>query len=244
MKSNTIIHGDCLEVMRTLPDASFKLAVTSPPYNVKPPEQNSVNSLWKSSVLMNGGYDGYNDTMSNDEYSQWQRDVISETLRVLRNDGALFYNHKWIQKGGVFYDRREITDQFPVRCIVIWDRGSNHVMNRTMFAPSYEVIYVIAKPDFRLLRGGITSVWRFNFAKNNPHPAPFPIELPLRCIDSCIERNDEDAVVIDPFMGSGTTAIAAMRHGIRWVGIEQSAEYVRMANERIVREQSQLKFEI
>ena len=63
------------------------------------------------------------------------------------------------------------------------------------------------------------------------HPAPFPVALPQRCIDSTDAK-----VILDPFMGSGTTAIAAIRAGREWIGIEQSAKYVAMAEERIALE--------
>ena len=62
----------------------------------------------------------------------------------------------------------------------------------------------------------------------NPHPAPFPVEIPKRCIESTDAK-----VVIDPFIGSGTTAIAAKMLGIDWIGIEVSEEYCTMANDRI-----------
>lgn len=245
MKTNTIIHGDCLTVMRDMPDACIKIAVTSPPYNIGVNRGKlRMGNEPKSPPLLKNGYQGYDDARTEDEYVMWQRDIIMEIMRILSNDGALFYNHKWIQTGGKFLDRHSIIKDFPVRCIVIWDRACSPIMNTVTFAPSYEVIYVIANPDFRLLRKGINSVWRFGYARNNDHPAPFPVELPLRCIDACIARNDKDAIVLDPFMGSGSTAVAADRHGIQWVGIEQSEEYVRMARGRMDQEQQQAKLAI
>ena len=96
--------------------------------------------------------------------------------------------------------------------------------------PNYEVIYLIAKPEFRLApkANACGSVWNIKQEHNNPHPAPFPVELVERCI-----RSVGEGIVLDPFIGSGTTAIAAETVGVSWLGIEKSPHYVRMAEERI-----------
>ena len=71
-------------------------------------------------------------------------------------------------------------------------------------------------------------VWRINQESNNAHPAPFPLELAQRCIQAVGE-----GPILDPFMGSGTTALAAESLGVEWIGIDQSPEYIEMAKERI-----------
>ena len=73
-------------------------------------------------------------------------------------------------------------------------------------------------------------VWRFSPERNNNHPAPFPIELPENCILACSKEGD---LVYDPFMGSGTTAVAAKKHNRHYIGSELSEEYVRKAEERL-----------
>ena len=89
---------------------------------------------------------------------------------------------------------------------------------------------MIAKPGFRLAprANAYGSVWNIKQEHNNPHPAPFPVELALRCV-----RSVGEGVVLDPFIGSGTTAIAAEMAGVPWLGIEKSPQYMRMANDRI-----------
>jgi len=71
-------------------------------------------------------------------------------------------------------------------------------------------------------------VWEIPQESNNPHPAPFPTELAQRCIGSTTGRT-----ILDPFMGSGTTAIAAEAEGRDWIGIEKSKDYCRLAKERL-----------
>mgnify|MGYP001106064595 CR=1 FL=1 len=72
-------------------------------------------------------------------------------------------------------------------------------------------------------------MWRINQESSNPHPAPFPLELAEKCIEAVGE-----GPVLDPFIGSGTTAIAAENYGLEWIGIDQSPEYLSMAGARIL----------
>lgn len=78
----------------------------------------------------------------------------------------------------------------------------------------------------------LTSIWRFSPERNNPHPAPFPIVLPLRCIYSVLDEQPE-ATVIDPYIGSGSTAIAAKLLGYNYIGIDVSKEYIDLAKKRL-----------
>ena len=228
---NTIVNGDCLEVMRQLPDGCIDLAVTSPPYNLKKPPP---TSRWKSRPLANG-YNGYDDSMAHGDYVAWQRDVIAETLRVLNDDGALYYNHKFHIRKGMLIDYHEIIDGFPVRQVIIWQRAGGLNFNNSHFLSTYEVIYLIAKKNYHIVSGAnrLTDIWRINQEMHNSHPAPFPVDLPKRAIASSLSMEREGAIVLDPFMGSGTTAVAAVMLGKDYIGIEQSAEYCEMARKRI-----------
>lgn len=228
-----LIHGDCLEVMRRMSAGSVDLVVTSPPYNLRNSSSGKfyAGSLWYGDIQ--NGYDGYGDDMPHDRYVDWQRDCLSEMLRLIPDTGAIFYNHKWRSQNNLLQDRSDIMQGFPVRQIIIWDRGHGVDFNSSYFVPVYEVVYLLAKPKWKVNRSSnsIQNVWRFPPEHNNPHPAPFPIALPQRCIDSTNART-----VLDPFMGSGTTAIAAIRAGREWIGIEKSEKYCQMAEERIAHE--------
>ena len=111
--------------------------------------------------------------------------------------------------------------------------------NPGYFLPSYEVIYLIAKNNFKLTAEGIArgDVWNITQDSNNPHPAPFPVELAETII-----RSTEAQLILDPFMGSGTTAIASHRAGRNFIGIDNSDEYCRLARKRFdeIKKQSQL----
>ncbi len=230
---NKIINGDCLTVMKELPDASIDLVVTSPPYNLKNSTGNGLKNAnkgkWTNAELVNG-YATYDDNIPYDEYVNWQRDCIKEMLRVLKENGAIFYNHKWRVQNGLLQDRYEIVSGFPVRQIIIWKRKGGINFNPGYFLPTYEVIYLIAKKKFKLApkANRFGDVWEFKQEMNNPHPAPFPVSLIERIITSTTAE-----IILDPFIGSGTTAIAALKHNRKYIGIEIAKEYCEMAEKRI-----------
>ena len=232
---NKIICGDAVEVMKGIPDESIDLVVTSPPYNLKNSTGNGMKDgrggKWKNAALVNG-YSHYNDNMPHDEYVKWQREVLAEMFRVIKDDGAIFYNHKWRVQGGLLQDRADIVKDFPVRQIIIWRRKGGINFNPGYFLPTYEVIYLIAKPKFKLAKGAnkYGDVWEFKQEMKNKHPAPFPVPLIDRIITSTNAK-----IILDPFMGSGTTAITAMGNDRNYIGIDLSPDYCEMAEKRIER---------
>jgi modification methylase len=238
---NKIICGDCIEVMQEMPEESVDLIVTSPPYNLKNSTGNGMKDgrggKWANAKLVEG-YSTYDDCMPHDDYAQWQRDCLTEMMRLLKNDGAIFYNHKWRVQGGLLQDRHDIIEGFPVRQVIIWQRKGGINFNPGYFLPTYEVIYLIAKPDFKLApkANAHGDIWQFTQEMNNPHPAPFPVHLIERIVSST-----EAEIILDPFMGSGTTAIAALRHDRKYIGIDVAPEYCEMAEKRIEEEKKQLK---
>ena len=225
--------ADCIKFMSDLPSESVGCIVTSPPYNIKNSTGNGLKNgsggKWPKAALLNG-YDVHDDNMPHDLYVQWQRNCLTAMMRVLRPDGVIFYNHKWRVQNGLLQNREDIVSGFPVRQIIIWKRAGGINFNAGYFLPTYEVIYMIAKPEFKLTPGAnkMTDVWEFPQARGNEHPAPFPVELAQRCI----EASPADTV-LDPFMGSGTTAIAAIGQGKKWIGVDISPEYCNLANSRI-----------
>lgn len=230
---NKVTCGDAVETMNKMPAESVGLIVTSPPYNLRNSTGNGMKNggggKWKNAKLIQG-YDTSADAMPHDEYVAWQRECLTAMMRVLRSDGAIFYNHKWRVQGGLLQDRHDIVSGFPVRQIIIWQRAGGINFNAGYFLPTYEVIYLICKPDFKLApkANAQGDIWSIPQENNNPHPAPFPVELAQRCIKATTAQT-----VLDPFLGSGSTAIAAEAEARDWIGIEVSPEYCKLAEQRI-----------
>ena len=205
-------HGDCLTVMREMPDKCIDLVVTSPPYNLKNSTGNGMKDgrggKWAGAALVNG-YSNYDDNMPHEEYAEWQHNCLKEMFRLIKDDGAIFYNHKWRVQDGLLQDRQDIIRDLPVRQIIIWKRKGGINFNPGYFLPTYEVIYLIPKKNFKLApkANAYGDVWEFKQEMKNEHPAPFPVALIDRIISSTTAQ-----IILDPFMGSGTTAVVAMGH--------------------------------
>ncbi len=226
--------GDAVEIMNRMPAESVGLCVTSPPYNLKNSTGNGMKEgtktgKWKNNPLQNG-YTDHDDTMPHEEYVKWQRECLTAMMRVLKNDGAIFYNHKTRVQAGLLQDRYDILEGFPVRQCIIWKRKGGFNFNPGYFLPTYEVIYLICKPGFKLAEGANLQgdVWEIPQERDNPHPAPFPVELAQRCVASTTAQ-----IVLDPFIGSGSTAIACEALKRDWIGIDISKDYCKLAKERI-----------
>ncbi len=232
---NTIICGDSLSVMQQMPDNCVDLIVTSPPYNLKNSTGNGMKNgnggKWAGAALVNG-YSHHDDNMPHDEYAEWQYKCLKEMFRLIKNDGAIFYNHKWRVQGGLIQDRMDIIRDIPVRQVIIWRRKGGINFNPGYFLPTYEVIYLIPKPDFKLVpkANAHGDVWEFAQEMNNDNPAPFPVALIDRIISSTHAQ-----IIMDPFSGSGTTAVVASGLGRNFIGIELSPEYCEKSKERIER---------
>lgn len=238
---NKIICGNTIEIMKKIPNESVNLVVTSPPYNLKNSTGNGMKDgrggKWANAALQKG-YSHHNDCMPHDEYVKWQRECLTEMMRIIPEDGAIFYNHKWRVQGGLLQDRQDILSGFPVRQIIIWKRKGGFNFNPGYFVPTYEVIYLIAKTKFKLSSkaNGYGDVWEFTQEMNNEHPAAFPVDLINRIISSTNAQ-----IILDPFMGSGTTAVSAINFNRHYIGIDISPEYCEMAEKRIKNHKAQKK---
>ena len=232
---NKFLNGKCEEVMAQMPDECVDLIVTSPPYNLRNSTGNGMKDgrggKWANAALLKGYAEAeYNDNLPHEEYVTWQRQCLSQMMRILKPNGAIFYNHKWRVQAGLLQDRADIVEGFPVRQIIIWRRKGGINFNKGYFLPTFEVIYMITKKDFILAKGANShgDIWEIGQELKNEHPAPFPIALIERVISST-----DAQIILDPFMGSGTTAIAAKKLGRDFIGIELSKNYIKLAEKRL-----------
>lgn len=228
------------ETMKELPDNSIHLMVTSPPYNV--------------------GKD-YDKNLSMDEYRELLRNVFKEVYRVLVVGGRACVNIANLGRKPYiplhsFIIEDMIKIGFFMRGEIIWNKASSaspsmawgswmSAANPTL-RDIHEYILVFSKGNNGRIningkKNTITkdefmeltkSVWTFpaQQARSVGHPAPFPIELPLRLIKLYTFTDD---VILDPFIGSGTTAIAALMTGRHFVGYDVEKDYIKLAEKRI-----------
>jgi site-specific DNA-methyltransferase (adenine-specific) len=228
------------ESMDELPDRCIHLMVTSPPYN--------VGKLYDQDLTLA-------------EYRSLIKRVMKEVYRVLVPGGRVCFNVANLGRRpylpiDAFITEDALSAGFLMRGQIIWDKASSASGStawgtwRSPANPSlrdiHEYILVFSKETYsRPSVDGRTStitrdefleftksVWRFpaESAKKVGHPAPFPVELPRRCIEL---YTYSDEVVLDPFMGSGTTAIAALTARRRYVGYDIDQEYVSLSEHRI-----------
>lgn len=235
---NTIIFGSA-EYMKEIPDCSVHLMITSPPYNVSKE---------------------YDQDLSLEEYLHLLERVFRETYRVLVNGGRACVNVANLGRKPYiplsdYVSRMMIEIGFHMRGEIIWNKASSaspstawgswqSAANPTL-RDIHEYILVFSKGNYKREKGNkedtITkdqfiewtkSIWTFNAesAKRVGHPAPFPIELPYRLIQLYSFKGD---IILDPFMGSGTTAIASLMSKRYYVGYEINEDYINLANKRI-----------
>ena len=234
---NEILNVDCLQGLKGLEDNSVDLIVTSPPYNIG---KSSGNFAFQ-------GYDIHADKMIDSEYDQFIDAVLMECYRVLKPEGSLLFNHKvrTVNFEAVHPIRHINNSEFTLKQEIVWDRSTTHQTNMDRFFPINEMIYWCVK-DKRVTKfnrdsAKYSTVWRINIPNkrkegNVEHPAPFPLEIAKRGVETFTQEGD---VVLDPFMGSGTTAVAAKMLGRNYIGFELSEAYIDIANKRIAEAKSE-----
>jgi len=240
----TIIHGNVLTT-RHIPAGTVDLVVTSPPYNVDIP------------------YASHDDRLSYDDYLAFSRKWMARCYRWLDTSGRFCLNIPLDKnKGGQQSVGADLTTLakaagFRYHATIIWNEGN--ISRRTAWgswmSPSapfviapVELIVVLYKGTWKKPASKKTSditrdefmawtngLWTFpgESKKKAGHPAPFPVELPRRCMKLFSYVGD---IVLDPFMGSGSTLVAALECDRRGIGIELDEGYCRVARERIQKE--------
>ncbi len=235
---DAFIQGDSRQ-MKELPDESIHLMVTSPPYNARKT---------------------YDQDLTLDEYLDLLRQVFRETYRVLVIGGRACINVANLGRKpyiplASFINTIMIEEGFLMRGEIIWDKGSSagsstawgswQSASNPIIRDVHEYILIFSKGRFKRERQGrentisrddflefTKSVWRFptESARRIGHPAPFPVELPRRLIELYTFAGE---MVLDPFMGSGSTALAALQTGRHFVGYDVDADFVDLARKRV-----------
>ena len=231
-------HGHYDVVLRNMPPVD--LIVTSPPYNLGSGGAKRYgdrkNGVYDAKSY--GGITGYPDTMPEAEYQASQRVFLEWCAAHIKPNGVIAYNHKTRYRDGTGISP---WSWFPPSLVVhdeiIWDRGSTHNHNQQHLYQQTERIFVFkraAKARIYVNPRELhhSDVWRIKreFQTEKIHAAPFPLELPRRCIRLwCPPKGS----VCDPYAGSGTTAVAARIEGRDFYGAERVQKYAAYARVRL-----------
>lgn len=281
IETGKIINGDCIEVMKTFPEGSIDLLVTSPPYNV------------------NISYDVHKDDLPMDEYYEWTKDWLREALRVLKDDGRiavnvpnelnvqerggriLFVAEFWMmmkEVGFKFSGLVDLTENSPHRvrqtawgswmsasapyvynpkeCVIIAYKKSSKKLTKgvsqwlgtpiqiTTEDGKIKNKMVYQDEDKKEFMNLVFGRWEYFADTRSLTKATFSMDIPSKAIKILSYKND---IVLDPFMGSGTSAFAAELLERRWIGIELSPDYTEIARKRVqslIDERKQTKLEL
>jgi site-specific DNA-methyltransferase (adenine-specific) len=235
-----LLHGDCLELMPSIPDKSIDLVITSPPYNC------GIE------------YDSWDDNLEYDEYKEWCKKWMIEIKRVLKDNGrfainillemGIENNQKRVSPFAMFYNLIENIGMFPFGSPVWVD---SHRVKYTawgswlkstspyIYCP-YEVILLgynkswrrtgetnITKDEFMM---GCSGIWKLRTQTREITKANFHQDLPDMCLKLLSAFGD---TILDPFMGSGTTGVSCIQNNRNFIGIEISKNYFKIAEKRI-----------
>jgi site-specific DNA-methyltransferase (adenine-specific) len=281
IETGKIINGDCVEVMKTMPEGSVDMVITSPPYGV------------------NVKYDVYDDGKSMEEYWGFTKEWLSEAYRVLKDDGRiavnvpievnvqerggriLFNAEFWMmmkEVGFKFFGMVDLTEDSPHRvrqtawgswmsnsspyiynpkeCVILaykkvakklnkgvsqWEGIPTEVVDENGKVKTKMVYRDEDKKEFMNL---VFGRWEYFADTKSLTKATFSMDIPVKAIKILSYKND---IVLDPFMGSGTSAVAAETLDRRWIGIELSENYANIATNRVnafMEEKKQLKLDL
>ena len=213
MKKFELWNGDCLELMKNIPDGSVDLVLTDPPYGM----------AFKS----NHRKEKYNE-IQNDKSLEWLERYISECCRVLKNNSAIYCFCSW-HNVDVF--KQAIEKKFKIKNILIWEKNNTSMGDlKGSYAPKYEMI-IFAHKGRKLLNGfRYADIIKASRTGNKNHPTEKPVDL----LETYIKNSsDENSVVFDGFMGSGSTGVACVNTNRRFIGIELDPGYFDIATKRI-----------
>lgn len=241
---NQIVSGDCLKVMQTFPDGVFDCCITDPPFNMS--RKKGLGWAFSSHVTMQEQWD----TFAEDDYFQFTVNWITEVLRVLKTNGNLFIFGSFHCIFTIGFILQTLFNRRIISQIVWYKPNAQPNITCRMFTESTEFIIWAVNNESKKAKN-----WTFNYEimkamnndkqmrnmweipltkkserKHGKHPSQKPLSVINRLI---LAGTDEDDLILDPFSGTGTTAVVAQQHNRRWIMIEKQEEYNQIAQKRI-----------
>ena len=228
---NKLINGDTFTILNQFPDLEFiDLTITSPPYNKL--------TLYPGDIVKAVDYESTSDHLPEPEYQQNQVDILDRIYDISKPGASLFYNHKVRHKDyEIIHPWLWLSrTKWKIKQEIIWDRIISPNIKGHVFYQVDERIYWMYKPPnpprLEQQYAKFSSIWRHQPEHGvKEHPAPYPLWLPDRILKSM--NLIAPSLILDPYMGSGTTALAAVMYGHNYLGIDSSIKYLKFAKQRI-----------
>lgn len=233
-----LIHGDCLDAMKSIEDGSVDLVLTSPPYNMNLRIRDGKYCSRQIVKELTTKYESFDDNLTMNQYFDFNKDVLTECLRV---SDLVFYNVQFLtgNKPALFKLLGEF--HLNIKEFIVWDKvTAQPAIGEGVMNSQFEVLIVLqgSAPESRAFnecgfsRGTLTNLWRIKRGGkyNGTHGAAFPEELAEMVVSNF---SKEGGSVLDPFMGVGTTGVACKNLHRNFIGMEIDEDYFKIAQERI-----------
>jgi len=217
MRTNVVYEGDCIQGLKKLPEKSVDCIITDPPYPIN--TNNGTNRFTEK-----GWFEGSQEDYS-DKWYNWFEDICKELKRVL-NEGRHFYCY--VDEKNLFSLKPIIDKYFTFKKVIVWHKKymglgyhyRNIIEYVLMYSNGISKLQINDQPNF------------FKSPKDTieGHPTVKPISMIKWIVKNSTLKEE---IILDPFMGSGTTALACKQLNRRWVGFELSPEYCKIIEKRL-----------
>ena len=208
MKTNVCYQGDCLEVMKDIPDKSIDCVITDPPYGTKTDQR---------------------DTFMVGEFSNVMPLILPEIFRVLKDDGAFYCFISWTQMSDWLLRYQQY---FKLQNILIWDKQKHSgCYSSQSWQFTYEGIFFGIKGKRKIRK------YQRDILKSEENGRRVAMQKPVDIIKQMIEAStDKGMTILDPFAGTGSTLVACKEMNRNYIGIEISPEYIDIINKRLTQD--------
>lgn len=213
-------QGDCLELMKGIPDESVDMVLTDPPYGI---------------AFQSGHRASRYEKIKGDQSLDWLDDLVEEIFRVSKNNTA---HYMFCSFHHVDIFKQAIQKRFKVKNIITWVKNNTSMGDlKGDFASKTEFIIFFQKGRRLINDKRDSNVFEYNKTRNELHPTQKPVDMTEYMLS---KFSNDGNVILDPFMGSGTTGVACVNTGRSFIGMELEEKYFKIAEQRINESQCNL----
>ena len=207
-----LIQGDCLELMKNIEDGSIDLVITDPPYGINLTPQRENGKFKNTKVI-------------NDDNLNWLSILVDELYRVSKNTVCIFCGWQTIDKFKLAFENK-----FIVKNILVWNKDWFGMGNN--YRPNYELILLLCKTNVKTKSKNKSNI--LTYRRLSPQKMKHSCEKPIPLLEDLIlELSDENNIILDCFMGSGSTGEACLCNNRKFIGVEIDEKYFNIAKDRI-----------